>query len=78
MASGPQGSTGEEIARKILECAPLAVQAMKEAALRGLQMPLVDRMRTAPMIMSNNLRTKDAQEGLRAFKEKRKPVYIGE
>lgn len=70
--------TGEEIARKILECAPLAVRAMKEGILRGLQMPLAERMHTAAMIMSDNLRTKDAQEGLKAFKEKRKPIYIGE
>jgi len=71
-------STAEEIAKKILECAPLAVRAMKEAVFRGLPMPLADRMHTAAIILSNNLRTKDAQEGLKAFKEKRPPVYRGE
>ena len=71
-------STAEEIAKKILECAPLAVQAMKEAVLRGLPMPLADRMHTAAVILSNVLRTKDAQEGLKAFAEKRAPVYRGE
>lgn len=70
--------TAEEIAKKILECAPLAVQAMKEAVLRGLSMPLADRMHTAAVILSDVLRTKDAQEGLRAFQEKRAPVYRGE
>jgi len=71
-------STAEEIAKKILECAPLAVQAMKEATLRGLPMPLADRMHTAAVILSDVLRTKDAQEGLKAFAEKRAPVYRGE
>lgn len=68
----------EEIAKKILEAAPLAVQAMKGAVQRGLHMPLADRMHTSAVILRDVLRTKDAQEGLKAFMEKRPPVYRGE
>lgn len=71
-------ATGEDIANKILQCAPLAVSAMKEAVLRGLSVPLADRMHTASVILSHVLRTQDAQEGLRAFAEKRQPLFRGE
>ena len=71
-------STAEGIAKKIIENAPLAVQAMKEASLLGMEMNLVQRLRVGGMIMAKILKTKDAEEGLRAFQEKRQPVWTGE
>lgn len=61
----------------ILRCAPLAVRATKEAAMRGLDMPLgqafyydypAERIRRA---------SDDAKEGPRAFAEKRTPNWRG-
>ncbi|MFH1381916.1 MAG: enoyl-CoA hydratase/isomerase family protein [Chloroflexota bacterium] len=71
-------AAGEELASQILECAPKAVQTMKEAVQRGMQMPLAERMHTAGVLLSENLKSHDAQEGLKAFAEKRKPNYTGE
>lgn len=71
-------STAEEMAKKIAANAPLAVQAMKEAALMGLEVNLAQRLRIGGMILARVMQTKDAQEGLRAFKEKREPVWRGE
>ena len=51
---------------------------MKEAALLGFEMNLVQRLRVGSMIMARVLKTKDAEEGLKAFQEKRKPVWMGE
>ena len=43
-------SAAEDMAKKIIANAPLAVQAMKEAALMGLEMNLVQRLRVGAMI----------------------------
>ena len=70
-------SKAEEIAGKILQNAPLAVSAMKEAAVRGLHLSLHDRLNMAGMIFEQVRDTRDAQEGLDAFHEKRAPVWTG-
>ncbi len=67
----------EELAAKILANAPLAVRAMKEAAIRGLDLPLQDRLEVATNIYDRLQDTEDAKEGLAAFEEKRAPVFRG-
>lgn len=64
-------------AEEILKNAPLAIQAVKEAGRRGLDLPLEPRMRLARDIANRVLRTADATEGIAAFKEKREPVWRG-
>lgn len=71
-------STAEEIAHKIAENAPLSVQATKEGITMGLEVGLEHRLYIGAMIGSRIYYSKDAQEGLRAFEEKRKPVWTGE
>lgn len=65
-------------AGRINECAPLAVQATKESVIRGLG---AGTMREAFKIESEIAATvfssEDAQEGPRAFAEKRPPVWKG-
>jgi enoyl-CoA hydratase/carnithine racemase len=63
------------IARTILENAPLAVRAMKEAALRTLHMRDDDAYAFTDMLLRRIEETEDAKEGLAAFAEKRKPVW---
>jgi enoyl-CoA hydratase len=70
-------SVAEELAKEILKAAPLAVRVMKNAVRQGLQMSLQATMQFSKALSERILSTEDAQEGLRAFAEKRKPVWRG-
>ena len=48
---------------------------MKEAAIRGLEMPLSERLSVGAEMFERVKATEDAQEGLAAFQEKRTPVW---
>ena len=63
--------------QKLMQNAPLAMRAMKEVAVRGLNMRLEDRVRLAGIVNRRIQRTEDAQEGITAFAEKRTPVFHG-
>ncbi|MCZ6616929.1 MAG: enoyl-CoA hydratase-related protein [Gammaproteobacteria bacterium] len=67
----------EEWVGDILRCAPLAVRATKEAAMRGLELSLPEAF--AARYPSETLRREsfDATEGPRAFAEKREPRWQG-
>ena len=62
---------------KLRQNAPLAMRAIKEVAVRGLNMRLEDRVRLAGIVNRRLQRTEDAQEGIKAFAEKRVPVFRG-
>lgn len=70
-------ATAEAIANKILENGPLAVRAVKEVAMRGLDMTLEDGLRLEAQKTGPIFSTEDAREGPLAFAQKRKPVYKG-
>ncbi|GAA4700898.1 enoyl-CoA hydratase-related protein [Pseudonocardia yuanmonensis] len=70
-------ATADRWAAKIMACAPLAVQAAKDAALRGLDMSLEQALGTRYEPIEAYAGTKDQLEGLAAFAEKRKPVWTG-
>jgi len=71
-------ATAEAMAAKIRDNAPLAVRGIKEAALRGLGLDLADRLKVGRAIANRVEVSKDAREGLAAFKEKRTPRWVGE
>jgi enoyl-CoA hydratase/carnithine racemase len=64
-------------ADQILECAPLAVQATKEAALAGLGLPLAQAMALVPPVMARSMASEDHAEGVNAFLERRPPRWSG-
>jgi len=70
--------TVEAMAAKIRDNAPLAVRGIKEAALRGLGVDLAGRLKIGRAIANRVEVSKDAIEGLAAFKEKRTPHWVGE
>ncbi len=57
--------------------ASFAVGAIKRAVNQGMQMPLHDALANERAITSELFQSEDAREGIRAFVEKRKPVYKG-
>ena len=67
----------EAIAGEICKSAPLAVQAIKRAALRGLDMPFADGLKLEREFFNSLQKTEDAREGARAFAEKRPPQWKG-
>lgn len=67
--------TVERWASEIMECSPLAVQATKEAALMGLDMPLERAVDEKFPGLHKLLHSHDVVEGPRAFAQKRKPQW---
>ncbi len=61
----------------ILRCAPLAVRATKEAAVKGLDHPLAQAFYTRYEGEIARQQSADALEGPRAFAEKRAPSWQG-
>lgn len=57
---------------------PLAVSAIKKAVLTNSGMTIAEGLARELEIAMPVFATKDAREGPRAFKEKRKPKYVGE
>jgi E-phenylitaconyl-CoA hydratase len=70
--------TAMEWANQICQCAPLAVQAAKEALMRGIDMNLADGLKLESELGRKVTSSKDFAEGRKAFIEKRKPNYICE
>ena len=65
------------MAEQIAGNAPLAVQAFKELAYRGLNMSIQDLSALTYHMYDQILTTEDSKEGPRAFAEKRKPNWQG-
>jgi len=67
----------EQLARKIIANAPLAVKYAMEAVERGMEMPLQEGLFLEAMLFGLCCSTDDTREGTRAFLEKRPPKFQG-
>ncbi len=67
-----------ELADRLAENGPLAVRKIKEGVVRSSGLSLADALRIEDEVSAAVLSSKDAREGPRAFKEKRKPRFTGE
>jgi len=67
-----------ELAGKLAQNGPLAVQKIKEGVLRSSGLPLDQAYQIENEVSAAVMSSKDAREGPRAFKEKRKPEFTGE
>jgi len=70
-------ATAMGIAECIRDNAPLSVMAAKESLLRGMDLGLKAGFEKAIEIYQSVYESEDAQEGPRAFAEKRKPIWKG-
>lgn len=64
-------------AEKIASAAPLSVQAAKQAAILGKDMPVEHGILFSHLLWGVLRDTEDRKEGFKAFAEKRGPVYRG-
>ena len=67
-----------ETAATIAANAPLSVRQAKKSIHHGLQMDLKNALLFEIEAYNRMIPTKDREEGIRAFNEKRKPVFKGE
>lgn len=67
-----------ELAAKLARNGPLAVRKIKEGVMRTSGIPIDDALAIEDEVSVAVMMSKDAREGPRAFKEKRKPEFTGE
>ena len=69
--------TAMDIAKVLVENAPLSVRAAKEAMYKAMDVGRKQGLEEAKKIYEKVYNSEDAKEGPRAFAEKRKPVWKG-
>ena len=67
-----------ELAGLLAENGPLAVSKIKEGVIRSSGLSLAESYQIENEVSAAVMTSKDAREGPRAFKEKRKPKFTGE
>ncbi|MGH8229945.1 MAG: enoyl-CoA hydratase/isomerase family protein [Steroidobacteraceae bacterium] len=70
-------SAVQAVAERIAGKSPLGLARMKRLITDGLDMPADLAMRMEKLVSADHMRSADAAEGGRAFKEKRKPEFEG-
>lgn len=66
-----------QLAEEMAQNAPLALVQAKSAINTGLETDLITGLKIEQLAYHALISTEDRQEGLRAFQEKRRPVYHG-
>jgi enoyl-CoA hydratase len=71
------GEIGRRVAEAILSRGPLAARLVKDAVLKGYDMTLDQGIRLEEDLYALLQTTTDRAEGVRAFLEKRRPLFRG-
>jgi len=66
-----------DMANSICDSSPIAVRYAKQLMTRGKDLPIEEALRIEDDFQTLIMRTMDFEEGLKAFKEKRKPEWQG-
>ncbi len=66
-----------ELASSVASMPPLAVRAAKRSVLAAAELPLAAGLRAEREAFFDLFATADQREGMRAFQEKRRPVWVG-
>jgi enoyl-CoA hydratase len=66
-----------ELADRIAAMPPLAVRAAKRSVLAAAELPLAAGLRAEREAFFDLFATADQREGMRAFQEKRRPIWTG-
>ena len=75
---GPElASAAFELAREIAQCAPLSILLTRQALYQGLSESFEAQVRYEGFTLDYLYRTHDHAEAVRAFKDKRPPVFEG-
>jgi enoyl-CoA hydratase/carnithine racemase len=75
VAAGSAHDEALALAQKIAAKSALTVKIGKEAFYRQAEMPLAEAYKYASEVMVENMLARDAEEGIRAFVEKREPKW---
>ncbi|MBK7329670.1 MAG: hypothetical protein IPI85_11485 [Dehalococcoidia bacterium] len=76
--AGQSLAEGRRVAATIASRGPIATRLGKEAIWRGLPQPIDQALRFETDLTLLLQTTKDRAEGVRAFLEKRAPIFTGE
>jgi len=77
-APGEALAAAKAMAHQIAANAPLSVQISKQVVAEAFHWPAHERWQRQNALLETIIHSKDAQEGARAFSEKRPPVWTGE
>ncbi|MFQ5668059.1 MAG: enoyl-CoA hydratase/isomerase family protein [Candidatus Binatia bacterium] len=69
--------TVQALAREIMQCAPLALRLTRQALYQGLYETFEAQVRYEGFTLDYLYRTRDHAEAIRAFRQKRAPVFEG-
>ena len=67
----------DRLAKKIASNGPFALKACKRAIHKGMELPLDQALRIEMEEYDRVARSKDAEEGLTSFMEKKNPIFTG-